>query len=503
MVSPPPHGLSRGKVALSASRTFAPGRREMVGGRRTGRPAADDEHVEALHDVRLQCARSKGVCPSGQRERAVNPSAQPTEVRILPPPSSSHSLCIRAVVLRRQYRSTRRPDGRTDLTTGAAAGRGRRRPRARSSSLRPSSARSSPGGTRFRGCSRTSTSTPRSAARSATAICRSAARPSISRACSSRSSPRRSGGSSRSRRPTTSSRSRTPSPPRSPRSRSTASPARSGSRRRYSLAVAVYGLLDPRARARRVHLVGRGRLPVGGRRRRRRASSASTSRRPRQQIGFLVVRQPRDARPRRVLRRSCPRTSSRPSRSIAGRPGDGTESRSSRSCPRSRVALVGAFGYYLTGPQRDAAPRELRQVVLPADVPARDRARRRDRAGRGRRPARPARGANVAFAVFFGALCVLLLDARRRKPAAETQRVQGALPLRCCSRSLPIAFGLYIRTAGRYRRSSSAIAAVRRDRRRALPLPEYAAATFKTDSQFLFAVSDEPEPLRHRPTRRS
>ena len=30
-----------------------------------------------------------GVCPSGQRERAVNPSAQPTEVRILPPPSSS------------------------------------------------------------------------------------------------------------------------------------------------------------------------------------------------------------------------------------------------------------------------------------------------------------------------------------------------------------------------------------------------------------------------------
>ena len=28
----------------------------------------------------------KGVCPSGQRERAVNPSAQPTEVRILPPP---------------------------------------------------------------------------------------------------------------------------------------------------------------------------------------------------------------------------------------------------------------------------------------------------------------------------------------------------------------------------------------------------------------------------------
>src|SRR3954447_3453321 len=35
--------------------------------------------------VRLQSA-PLGVCPSGQRERAVNPSAQPTEVRILPPP---------------------------------------------------------------------------------------------------------------------------------------------------------------------------------------------------------------------------------------------------------------------------------------------------------------------------------------------------------------------------------------------------------------------------------
>src|SRR6478672_3650938 len=38
---------------------------------------------------RLQCATLQGVCPSGQRERAVNPSAQPTEVRILPPPHAS------------------------------------------------------------------------------------------------------------------------------------------------------------------------------------------------------------------------------------------------------------------------------------------------------------------------------------------------------------------------------------------------------------------------------
>ena len=38
---------------------------------------------------------SLGVCPSGQRERAVNPSAQPTEVRILPPPSPSEVRPIR------------------------------------------------------------------------------------------------------------------------------------------------------------------------------------------------------------------------------------------------------------------------------------------------------------------------------------------------------------------------------------------------------------------------
>jgi hypothetical protein len=36
-------------------------------------------------------ALDREVCPSGQRERAVNPSAQPTEVRILPPPLLSRA----------------------------------------------------------------------------------------------------------------------------------------------------------------------------------------------------------------------------------------------------------------------------------------------------------------------------------------------------------------------------------------------------------------------------
>jgi hypothetical protein len=37
------------------------------------------------------------VCPSGQRERAVNPSAQPTEVRILPPPCKATNPDVKPV----------------------------------------------------------------------------------------------------------------------------------------------------------------------------------------------------------------------------------------------------------------------------------------------------------------------------------------------------------------------------------------------------------------------
>src|SRR4051794_5883969 len=55
---------------------------------RSRRAAADHDGVEALHTGEATIL-PPGVCPSGQRERAVNPSAQPTEVRILPPPSSS------------------------------------------------------------------------------------------------------------------------------------------------------------------------------------------------------------------------------------------------------------------------------------------------------------------------------------------------------------------------------------------------------------------------------
>ena len=96
-----------GSVALSSEQHGRAALGEAVGGRRPGRPAADDEDVKTLHHVRLQSPSFKGVCPSGQRERAVNPSAQPTEVRILPPP---FGLCrARQVEARRASWNRRRP----------------------------------------------------------------------------------------------------------------------------------------------------------------------------------------------------------------------------------------------------------------------------------------------------------------------------------------------------------------------------------------------------------
>src|SRR5256714_1668357 len=65
---------------------------------RCARPPERWKTIESARSVSENCSSSSsphgpdynapppGVCPSGQRERAVNPSAQPTEVRILPPP---------------------------------------------------------------------------------------------------------------------------------------------------------------------------------------------------------------------------------------------------------------------------------------------------------------------------------------------------------------------------------------------------------------------------------
>ena len=75
-----------------------PGPLEVDRRGRSCRPGTDDEDVEALHpaivgrrgEPRLQLRAAQGF-PSGQRGRAVNPLAQPSEVRILPPASGARS----------------------------------------------------------------------------------------------------------------------------------------------------------------------------------------------------------------------------------------------------------------------------------------------------------------------------------------------------------------------------------------------------------------------------
>ena len=78
-------GLVAREARLVEQEHTGAGACEPVRRRRSGRPCTDHRDVEPLHRPKLQCG-APGVCPSGQRERAVNPSAQPTEVRILPPP---------------------------------------------------------------------------------------------------------------------------------------------------------------------------------------------------------------------------------------------------------------------------------------------------------------------------------------------------------------------------------------------------------------------------------
>src|SRR5918994_7588204 len=74
--------------------------------RRSRRPGPDDDRVEPLHGLRLQWPALQG-CPSGQRERAVNPPAQPTKVRILPP--ASHQGASRIGICWTRFRSAQGP----------------------------------------------------------------------------------------------------------------------------------------------------------------------------------------------------------------------------------------------------------------------------------------------------------------------------------------------------------------------------------------------------------
>src|SRR5262249_10309158 len=78
-----------GKRALSTSKTRACARARRYAVVDPAGPAPTTATSKRSTVQGYNSPPLKGVCPSGQRERAVNPSAQPTEVRILPPPFSS------------------------------------------------------------------------------------------------------------------------------------------------------------------------------------------------------------------------------------------------------------------------------------------------------------------------------------------------------------------------------------------------------------------------------
>ncbi len=319
----------------------------------------------------------EGVCPSGQRERAVNPSAQPTEVRILPPPSHlsrDPSSCDGNTVRRGVS------DGRTDLTSGTAAGNDRRCPWA-------PRRRVGHGSLGRRVATLGSAALPRRvhlcrarSVRSATGSCRSAARRCTSRGSSSRSSRRRSGASSRSSRRTTSCRSRTRSLPRSSRSRSTGSPDRCGFRRRTRSSSRSTGSCCRNSSSRRSPRPTRSptrwrSAPLPSR------SSASMSRPP-------GDRSRSSPSPLLATLARVEYFALAPAYLIAAVVLDRRDAwrrhRVALVCARSRIRTRRAVRLRLLPdrPTRGGPAHQLRQLVLRAVVPGRTRARRRDRAWR-------------------------------------------------------------------------------------------------------------------------
>ena len=102
-VSPPPQGLSRGKRARSASRTRAPPRARRIAVAEPAGPAPTTRTSKRSTTADRKRRRGAGLqwpalqgFPSGQRGRAVNPLAQPSEVRILPPASRAPGLQSRS-----------------------------------------------------------------------------------------------------------------------------------------------------------------------------------------------------------------------------------------------------------------------------------------------------------------------------------------------------------------------------------------------------------------------
>jgi hypothetical protein len=155
--------------------------------------------------------------------------------------------------------------------------------------------------------------------------------------------------------------------------------------------------------------------------------------------------------------------------------------------PVGGLAALFLFGYYLTGPQRTLHTHyaswffvqlfllsiELGVVIVPGAVAA---------------LLKPTTRSELAFAVFFGSLALLIV-AEATKPAAEKLEFKERY-LFILMALTPIAFGLYIRNARPLRAVAVGIAAAIAVAAARLPLTEYTAATFKSDSQFLVAINE-------------
>jgi hypothetical protein len=156
--------------------------------------------------------------------------------------------------------------------------------------------------------------------------------------------------------------------------------------------------------------------------------------------------------------------------------------------PLSGLAALFAFGYYLTGAPSHATPLhthyvswffvqlflvaiELGVAIVPGVVAGLLRPRTRQ---------------ELAFAAFFGALSILILVAAT-KPGAEKLEFKERYLFLLLALA-PLAYGLYVRRSRPYRAIVIGIAAAIAIAAARLPLTEYSAATFKTDSQFLFAI---------------
>ncbi len=161
--------------------------------------------------------------------------------------------------------------------------------------------------------------------------------------------------------------------------------------------------------------------------------------------------------------------------------------------PMGGLAAAYVFGYYLVGPHR-VAPHpsylswyfiqlfliaiELGVAIVPGVV-----------AGL----LQPHARLELAFAAFFGAFAVLLVAAAT-KPAAEKQEFKERYLFALIALA-PIAYGFYVRNARPLRPIAIGVAVVIAVAVMRLPLTPYATATFKTDSQFLFAISESQNRL--------